>query len=174
MFKRLYNIRESVSLRRTRGRLVYGNPCAVAVYYVMSYSSIIETQPQGDALPDVQEALGALLRLQIRAIWMLAVRVLLLSFLLTIIRMLVPGIRRFDFALDAVSGALALWPFWTSIGRNWRWRIKLADAFLKAGRADDTRVILEPLKGIQASLFDADGKGRILRTEAINRTNDTK
>ena len=88
--------------------------------------------------------------------------------------MLVPGIRTFDFVLDAVCGALALWPFWTSIGRNWSWRIKLADAFLKAGRAADARVILEPLKGIQASLFDADGKGRILRNEAINSINDTK
>jgi hypothetical protein len=71
--------------------------------------------------------------------------------------------------LDAAAGSLALWPFWTSIGRNWAWRFKLADSYIKATRYEDALSVLEPLQGVQARLFDADGRGRALKALALEK-----
>lgn len=122
-----------------------------------------------EALPDLDAALKSLYRLQLRALWMLAVRVILLSMLITVLRITIPGIRSINVVLDAAAGSLALWPFWTSIGRNWAWRFKLADAYIKASRYQDALTVLEPLQGIQARLFDADGHGRALKELALEK-----
>ncbi|MFY8051213.1 MAG: hypothetical protein ACOVP2_01235 [Armatimonadaceae bacterium] len=121
-------------------------------------------------LPELESALKSLYRLQFRALWMLAVRVVLLSMLITVLRISIPGIRSVSMILDAVAGSLALWPFWTSIGRNWAWRYKLADSYIKASRFDDALAVLEPLQGVQARLFDADGHGRALKALAMEKS----
>lgn len=121
-------------------------------------------------LPELESALKSLYRLQVRALWMLAVRVVLLSMLITVLRITIPGVRSISMILDAVAGSLALWPFWTSIGRNWAWRYKLADAYIKASRFDDALAVLEPLQGVQARLFDADGHGRALKALAMEKS----
>lgn len=121
------------------------------------------------SLPDLDMALKSLYRLQLRALWMLAVRVILLSMLITVLRITIPGIRSISMILDAVAGSLALWPFWTSIGRNWAWRYKLADAYINAERYQDALTVLEPLQGVQARLFDADGSGRALKALAMEK-----
>ena len=121
-------------------------------------------------LPELESALKSLYRLQVRALWMLAVRVILLSMLITVLRITIPGIRSVSMILDAVAGSLALWPFWTSIGRNWAWRYKLADAYIKADRYQDALTVLEPLQGVQARLFDADGQGKALKALAMEKS----
>lgn len=121
-------------------------------------------------LPELESALKSLYRLQVRAMWMLAVRVILLSMLITVLRITIPGIRSISMILDAAAGSLALWPFWTSIGRNWAWRYKLADAYIKASRFQDALTVLEPLQGVQARLFDADGQGRVLKALAMEKS----
>lgn len=121
-------------------------------------------------LPELESALKSLYRLQVRALWMLAVRVILLSMLITVLRITIPGIRSISMVLDAAAGSLALWPFWTSIGRNWAWRYKLADAYIKADRCQDALTVLEPLQGVQARLFDADGQGRALKALAMEKS----
>lgn len=121
-------------------------------------------------LPELEAALKSLYRLQVRALWMLAVRVILLSMLITVLRITIPGIRSISMVLDAVAGSLALWPFWTSVGRNWAWRYKLADAYIKASRFRDAVTVLEPLQGVQARLFDADGQGRALKALAMEKS----
>ena len=121
-------------------------------------------------LPELESALKSLYRLQVRAMWMLAVRVILLSMLITVLRITIPGIRSITMILDAAAGSLALWPFWTSIGRNWAWRYKLADAYIKASRFQDALTVLEPLQGVQARLFDADGQGRALKALAMEKS----
>ncbi|MFM7187002.1 MAG: hypothetical protein ACKO14_04220 [Armatimonadota bacterium] len=120
-------------------------------------------------LPELESALKSLYRLQVRALWMLAVRVILLSMLITVLRITIPGIRSISMILDAAAGSLALWPFWTSIGRNWAWRYKLADAYIKASRFQDALTVLEPLQGVQARLFDADGQGMALKALAMEK-----
>ena len=121
-------------------------------------------------LPELESALKSLYRLQVRAMWMLAVRVILLSMLITVLRITIPGIRSISMILDAATGSLALWPFWTSIGRNWAWRYKLADAYIKADRYLDALTVLEPLQGVQARLFDADGQGKALKALAMEKS----
>ena len=121
-------------------------------------------------LPELESALKSLYRLQVRAMWMLAVRVILLSMLITVLRITIPGIRSISMILDAAAGSLALWPFWTTIGRNWAWRYKLADAYIKASRFQDALTVLEPLQGVQARLFDADGQGRALKALAMEKS----
>lgn len=121
-------------------------------------------------LPELESALKSLYRLQVRALWMLAVRVILLSMLITVLRVTIPGIRSISMILDAAAGSLALWPFWTSIGRNWAWRYKLADAYIKASRFQDALTVLEPLQGVQARLFDADGQGKALKALAMEKS----
>ena len=121
-------------------------------------------------LPELESALKSLYRLQVRAMWMLAVRVILLSMLIPVLRITIPGIRSISMILDAAAGSLALWPFWTSIGRNWAWRYKLADAYIKASRFQDALTVLEPLQGVQARLFDADGQGRALKALAMEKS----
>ena len=129
---------------------------------------------ESSPLPDLEPALKSLYRLQIRALWMLAVRVILLSMLITVLRITIPGVRSINMILDAVAGSLALWPFWTSIGRNWAWRYKLADAYIKAERYPDALTVLEPLQGVQARLFDADGQGRALKALAMEKNIESR
>ena len=105
---------------------------------------------------------------------MLAVRVILLSMLITVLRITIPGVRSINMILDAAAGSLALWPFWTSIGRNWAWRYKLADAYIKAERYPDALTVLEPLQGVQARLFDADGQGRVLKALAMEKNIESR
>ncbi len=126
------------------------------------------------SLPELDTALKSLYRLQVRALWMLAVRVILLSMLITVLRITIPGIRTINMILDAAAGSLALWPFWTSIGRNWAWRYRLADAYIKASRYQDALIVLEPLQGVQARLFDADGYGRALKALAMEKSSEPR
>lgn len=110
-------------------------------------------------LPDREAAMRTLFQRQIRATVMLGVRVVGLAVLTTILKIQMPWLRPYSAVLDALSGILALWPFWTSVGRNWQWRIELGKAYADAGQFVDAIAVLEALDGIQGKLFDAQGVG---------------
>ena len=118
------------------------------------------------ALPVVDDAQKALFQRQVRALVLLGVRVVGLAILATVLKRQMPWLRPYESFFDAMTGILALWPFWTSVGRNWQWRIKLGGAYVDAGRRDDALAMLEALDGIQGRLFDADGKGATLLARA--------
>jgi len=110
-------------------------------------------------LPERSEAMAILARRQRQAIGFLVFRVLLLSLLSGILRVQMPWLRSVEGGMDAVAGVLALWPFWTAVGRNWQWRIALGTAYVNAGRFPDAVLVLQALDGIQGKLFDARGDG---------------
>ena len=89
-----------------------------------------------------------------------------LAVLTTILKFQMPWLRPYSSVLDALSGILALWPFWTSVGRNWQWRIELGNAYALAGQNADAIAVLEALDGIQGKLFDAQGVGAAALAQA--------
>jgi len=111
------------------------------------------------ALVEPEFAMRQLARRQWGAIGMLFLRVVLLSVLSTALRIQIPALRSVQPLVDAVSGMLALWPFWTAVGRNWQWRIALGRAYADAGRPADAVRVLAALDGVQGKLFDAQGTG---------------
>ena len=117
-------------------------------------------------LPELTAAMAALAARQRRAAGLLFLRVLLLSILAGVIKTQMPWMRNLDFVFDAGMGILALWPFWTAMGRNWQWRIALGSAYVNAGRFAEAAQLLGPLDGVQGRLFDARGEGAALLAQA--------
>lgn len=118
------------------------------------------------ALPERDAAMRILFRRQVRALVLLLLRIVLLAMLFTFLKIQMPWLRPAQPLLDAVMGVLALWPFWTAVGRNWQWRIKLGRAYLDAGRADDAVAVLSALDGVQGRLFDAEKEGAAVLARA--------
>ncbi len=112
-----------------------------------------------DQLPEPSAAMETLARRQRMAVGMLVFRILLLSLLSGILRVQMPWLRSVEAGMDAMAGVLALWPFWTAVGRNWQWRIALGSAYVNAGRFPEAVAVLGALDGIQGKLFDARGDG---------------
>lgn len=110
-------------------------------------------------LPEPESAMATLAARQRRAIGLLAFRVMLLCVLSGVIKVQMPWMRQLEVLLDAGAGVLALWPFWTAVGRNWQWRIALGTAYANSGRPADAVRVLSALDGIQGRLFDARGDG---------------
>lgn len=117
-------------------------------------------------LPDRDAAMRTLFQRQVRATVMLFVRVVGLSIVTTILKIQMPWLRPYSALLDALSGVLALWPFWTAVGRNWQWRMELGKAYCDAGRFTDAVAVLEALDGVQGRLFDAQGSGAAILAKA--------
>lgn len=107
-----------------------------------------------------------LVKRQWAAIGMLLLRIVLISVLVTVLRMQMPWIRSAQPILDGAGGVLALWPFWTAVGRNWAWRIALGKAYVEAGRHADAIRVLRALDGVQGRLFDVQGEGMRILTQA--------
>jgi hypothetical protein len=113
----------------------------------------------GVAAPPVDEALTALLRRSVRAWVWLAVRVVALALLTSVLAMQLPWVRQNKGLVDALSGVLVLWPFFTATGRNWAWRIALGRAYAREGRWAEAERALSPLALPSRQIFDATGEG---------------
>lgn len=113
-----------------------------------------------ETLPDVDTALIELTRRQIRVGVALVVRIIAVALLTTILAHQVPAMARMKPLVDALSGVLVLWPFFTAYGRLQAWRIALGRSYAKAERWADTERTLLPLDGLRGSLYDATGEGR--------------
>lgn len=113
-----------------------------------------------DHLPEAESALPELARRHARAVVALLLRAVSLAFLTAVLTIVAPAVRPYRPLLDAASGVLALWPFFTSLGRLYAWRITLGRAYARAGRWADAVRTLGPLQGARARLFDAPGQGR--------------
>jgi hypothetical protein len=110
-------------------------------------------------LPDVDAALAELARRHQRAIASLVVRVIAVGFLAALLCAQIPWLARHRSLVDALSGTLVLWPFFTALGHLYSWRIALGRAYAGAERWEDTERTLRPLTGLRARLFDAAGEG---------------
>ncbi len=110
-------------------------------------------------LIEPEPAMAILAKRQRAAVAMLLFRVVLLSVLTTSLRMRIPESKSIQPMMDAVAGVLALWPFWTAVGRNWAWRIALGRSYVEAGRNADAVRVLSALDGVQGRLFDVQGEG---------------
>jgi hypothetical protein len=117
-----------------------------------------ETAPE--TLPDVETALTELTRRQIRVVVALVVRVIAVALLTAILARQIPALRQVKPLVDALSGVLVLWPFFTAYGRLQAWRIALGRSYAKAQRWADAERTLTPLAGLRGSLYDATGEGR--------------
>lgn len=112
------------------------------------------------ASPPLDTALAALSRRTARAVASLLVRVVALGVLITLLVHEAPGLERVRGVLDAVGAALALWPFFTSLGRLYAWRIALGRAYIREERWEDAARTLAPFRHPRARLlFDAAGEG---------------
>ncbi len=116
-------------------------------------------------LPERGAALRELLRRQIRAVVLLVVRIAACALLLTLLKPLWGARPWLSNLLFGLGGLLCGIPLLRDVGRNWRWRIALGQAYLAAGHYEDAEVTLKPLDGIQGQLFDPEGGGlRALET----------
>jgi hypothetical protein len=119
------------------------------------------TWPRPESLPDVDEALRKLGRGHVRAAVSLGVRLLSVAFLIALLSVQLPAVRRALPLVNALGIALIAWPFFTSIGRLYSWRIALGRRYAEAARWVDAERVLAPLGGgVGAPLFDATGEGR--------------
>jgi hypothetical protein len=110
-------------------------------------------------LPEIETALRALRRRDIRAWVDLLVRLLLLALLRTFLVMRYPALRPWGILLDAMVFLLLLWPLFLQLARNMRWRIALGRHYVEARRWDEARRTLAPLSQERSALLDATGEG---------------
>jgi hypothetical protein len=110
-------------------------------------------------VPDVDTALAELSRRHLRAVASLAVRLIAVGFLAAILCAQIPWLARHRSVVDALSGVLVLWPFFTALGRLYSWRIALGRTYAKVGHWADAERTLTPVRGVRARLFDATGEG---------------
>jgi hypothetical protein len=109
------------------------------------------------SVPDA--ALAELSRRHLRALAALGVRVVAVGFLAALLCVQVSWLGRHRGVLDALSGVLVLWPFFTDLGRLYAWRIALGRTYANAGRWAEAERALAPLTGLRGRLFDATGEG---------------
>ena len=123
--------------------------------------------PSAD-LPDIDPALAELSRRTGRAFASLLVRVVAIGVLNVLLVRAVPGLRSARLIMDLVGVALAVWPFFTALGRTYAWRIALGRSYVRAERWLEAQRTLAPLRYPRVRLlFDAAGEGIYLlaRTE---------
>lgn len=114
-------------------------------------------------LPDADEALRRLAAGHGRALGSLVVRLISCAFLIALLTVQVPALRGALPLVNAAGVALVAWPFFTSTGRLYGWRIALGRRYADAGRWEEAARTLAPLgMGVRAALFDAAGEGRYL------------
>lgn len=116
--------------------------------------------PGPDAAPPLESALAALSRRHLRAVLALLARIAALGLLMALLSSQSPALAKARVLMDAVAGALALWPFFTALGRLYGWRIALGRSYVRESRFADADCALSPLVvGLRARLFDATGEG---------------
>jgi hypothetical protein len=113
-----------------------------------------------ETLPDVDSALMELTRRQIRVGVALVVRIVAVALVTTVLAHQIPAMARMKPLVDALSGVLVLWPFFTAYGKLQAWRIALGRSYAKAERWADAERTLLPLDGLRGSVYDATGEGR--------------
>jgi hypothetical protein len=113
-----------------------------------------------EILPDVDTALTELTRRQIRIGVSLVVRIIAVAVLTAILSREIPAIAENKGIVDALSGVLVLWPFFTAFGKLQAWRIALGRSYARAERWTDAARTLASLHGLRVSLYDATGEGR--------------
>jgi hypothetical protein len=110
--------------------------------------------------PPLNEALQGLSRRTGWAIGSLVVRIVAVAALNTILSHQIPWLGRNRALLDALGGVLVLWPFFTSLGRGYAWRIALGRTYAKEHRWEDANKTLSPFLHPRTRLFfDATGEG---------------
>lgn len=119
-------------------------------------------------LPDPATALPELSRRYVRQWVSLLVRIVALGVLTAILARQSPWLEQNRVLLDSLSGVLALWPFFTGMGKLYAWRIALGRRYAEAGRFADAAQALAPVGGIQGRLFDATGEGRYWLAVALH------
>ena len=117
-------------------------------------------KPRRAALPDGDTALRQLAVGHARAVFSLLLRLLSAGFLIALLTIQLPAVRRALPLANAVGVALVAWPFFTSMGRLYGWRIALGRRCAEANQWEDAVRTLTPLVGMRATLFDAGGEGR--------------
>ncbi len=111
-------------------------------------------------LPETETALTELSRHYIRQWISLLARIVTLGILVAILVRQSFWLAQNRILLDSLSGVLALWPFFTGMGKLHSWRIALGRKYAEAARWTDAVQTLAPLGGIQGRLFDLTGEGR--------------
>lgn len=119
------------------------------------------------SVPDPQTALPELTRREVRAFIALLVRAVLVAFLSVVLARQVPGFRAYRLLWETVGGTLVLWPYLTTLGRVYEWRIHLGRAYARAAQWENARRTLAPLIGPRGALFDAVGEGRYFLAAAL-------
>jgi hypothetical protein len=110
--------------------------------------------------PPLEEALAELSRRTGWAIGSLVVRIVAIAVLNTILVHQIPWLGRNRVLLDAIGGALVLWPFFTALGQGYAWRIALGRTYAKEQRWSDADRTLTPFLHPRTRLFfDATGEG---------------
>jgi len=115
--------------------------------------------PSSD-LPDVDQALGELSRRSGRAFASLLVRIVAIGVLNVLMVRAVPALRSARPIMDVIGAALAVWPYFTALGRAYAWRIALGRAYVRAMWWPEAQRTLAPLRHPRVRLlFDASGEG---------------
>ncbi|MBC8102941.1 MAG: hypothetical protein H7Z41_10180 [Cytophagales bacterium] len=109
--------------------------------------------PVGEALPGLSRRMGW-------AVGSLLVRIVTVAVLNTILAHQIPWLGKNRAFLDALGGILVLWPFFTSWGRVYAWRIALGRTYVREQRWADADQTLSPFLHPRTRLFfDATGEG---------------
>lgn len=139
----------------------------------MSSKSTKTNKPDASAvttLPEPETALPELSRRYIRLWISLLVRIVALGILTAILVRQSSWLENNRVLLDSLSGVLALWPFFTGMGKLYAWRIVLGRKYAEAERWTDAAQTLAPVGGIQGRLFDVTGEGRYWLAIALHGT----
>lgn len=130
-----------------------------------------------DNLPEVGEALKRLDVGHRRAVASLIARLVSVAFLIAILSIQLPAVRNALPIANALGIALIAWPFFTTTGRLYGWRISLGRQYAEAQCWADAEKALLPLTGVRSALFDAVGEGRYhlaLAWRALGKTDDAR
>ena len=119
-------------------------------------------------LPEPATALPELSRRYVRLWVSLLVRIVALGILTAILVRQSLWLEQNRILLDSLSGVLALWPFFTGMGKLYAWRIALGRKYAEAERWADAAPTLAPVGGIQGRLFDVTGEGRYWLARALH------
>jgi hypothetical protein len=139
-----------------------------------SKSAKTNNPPAASTLPDPKTALPELSRRYIRQWVSLLFRIVALGILSAILVRQSPWLEQNRVLLDSLSGVLALWPFFTGMGKLYTWRIALGRRYAEAERWSHAAQTLAPVSGIQGRLFDMTGEGRYWLALALHGMGDER
>lgn len=122
----------------------------------MSKKTRVSAPPR--TAPPIAEALAALTRRTLRAWVALFLRLLGVALLTTVLAFQIPWVAANKGLIDALSGVLVLWPFFTAIGRNLAWRIALGRAYAREARWAEAEQALALFARPHNQVFDATGE----------------